>query len=63
MDNAGKISIDGVSIAINGSESVNTHGGRVVSKADTQHEIQGTIVKSEAAATNTVKGSMVMLNP
>ncbi len=63
MDNAGKISIDGVTIAINGEQSVNTAGGRVVSEAKTQHEIKGNIVSSSGVATNTVKGGMVMLNP
>ena len=59
----GSIELSGVNIAINGSESVKTHGGQVSSEADTNHNIKGAIVMSEGSATNTVKGGMVMLNP
>ena len=64
MDSGGQISIQGNNIAIHGKESVSISGGIVRMKADTSHEIEsGGNAKSEAKATNTVKGSMVMLNP
>jgi len=59
----GSIKLDGVNIAINGSEAVKTHGGIVSSEADTAHNIKGINTMSEGSATNTVKGGMVMLNP
>jgi type VI secretion system secreted protein VgrG len=58
-----KIGIKGTSVAIDGSASVDIHGGMVTSKADASHNTQGAIVLSEGSATNTVKGGMVMLNP
>ena len=64
MDSGGQISIQGNNIAISGKESVSISGGIVRMKADTSHEIEsGGNAKSEAKATNTVKGAMVMLNP
>jgi len=64
MDSGGQISLKGNNIAINGKESVSISGGIVRMKADTSHEIEsGGNAKSEAKATNTVKGAMVMLNP
>jgi type VI secretion system secreted protein VgrG len=59
----GSIELSGVNIAVNGSESVKTHGGMVSSEADTNHNIKGSITVSEGSATNTVTGGMVMLNP
>jgi type VI secretion system secreted protein VgrG len=64
MDSGGQIAIKGNNIAIEGKESVSIHGGMVRSKADSTHEIEsGGNCKSAAGGTNTVKGSMVMLNP
>jgi type VI secretion system secreted protein VgrG len=59
----GSIELSGVSIAIDGAQKVAVHGGQVSSEADTSHDTKGNIVLSEGAATNTVKGGMVMLNP
>jgi len=59
----GSIELNGVNLAINGSQKVKTHGGEVSSQADTQHQINGAIVVSDGSATNTVRGGMVMLNP
>jgi type VI secretion system secreted protein VgrG len=63
MKSDGSIELKGVSLAIDGSASVDVHGGRVTSKADSSHEIEAPLVKSDGTATNTVKGGMVMLNP
>jgi type VI secretion system secreted protein VgrG len=63
LKNDGKIELTGVNIAIDGGQKVYTHGGQVVSEADTNHEISGQAVKSNGAVTNTVQGAMVMLNP
>ena len=63
MKSDGKIELDGVDIAINGSSKVSVHGGEVASSADTTHSISGATVVSDGSATNTVKGGMVMLNP
>jgi type VI secretion system secreted protein VgrG len=64
MKSDGSIELKGMNITIDGAESVTTHGMSVTSKADIDHNIKGTIVVSDAAATNTVKGgAMVMLNP
>jgi type VI secretion system secreted protein VgrG len=63
MKSDGSIELSGVSIAIDGSQKVAIHGGQVSSEADTSHDTKGNIVLSEGAATNTVKGGMVMLNP
>jgi type VI secretion system secreted protein VgrG len=59
----GSIELSGVSIGIDGAQKVAVHGGQVSSEADTSHDTKGNIVLSEGAATNTVKGGMVMLNP
>jgi type VI secretion system secreted protein VgrG len=63
MKSDGSIKLKGVNIAIDGSESVNTHGASVTTKADMDHNTKGAIVVSEGTATNTVRGGMVMLNP
>jgi len=64
MASDGRIELSGKNIAINGSESVNIHGGTVTSKADTSHLITGADVTSKASATNKVIGTAaVMLNP
>jgi type VI secretion system secreted protein VgrG len=63
MDSGGKISIDGVDVAINGSSTVTIKGGIVHSEAQSEHQTKGAVVLSEGSATNTVKGGMVMLNP
>jgi len=63
MSYDGSIQLSGVNIAINGSESINFHGGSINSKADNDHNIIGAIVTSHGSATNTLKGRMVMLNP
>ena len=59
----GSIELSGVNIAIDGSQSVNTHGMSVTTEADMDHNTEGKIVKSEGSVSNTVKGTMVMLNP
>ncbi len=63
MRSDGYIQLKGVSIVVDGSSSVNTHGGAVRSTADNEHEIKGNLVSSDGSATNTVSGGMVMLNP
>jgi type VI secretion system secreted protein VgrG len=63
MDSGGKISVEGVNVAINGSTIVAIAGGVVHSEAKSEHQTKGAIVLSEGSATNTVKGGMVMLNP
>jgi type VI secretion system secreted protein VgrG len=63
MDSGGQIAIRGNNIIIDGKESVSIHGGAVRSKADQEHETSGSLVKSDGAVSNTVKGGMVMLNP
>ena len=62
MKSDGSIKLNGVDIAINGV-SINVHGVSVTSQADADHNTKGAIVISEGAASNTVKGGMVMLNP
>ena len=63
MDSGGKISIEGVDVAIKGSAIVVIKGGIVHSEADSEHQTKGALVLSEGSATNTIKGGMVMLNP
>jgi type VI secretion system secreted protein VgrG len=70
MKSDGTIEIEGVNIAVkgtdigvNGTANVKIKGGQVSSEADGNHNTKGAIVMSEGAATNTVKGGMVMLNP
>jgi type VI secretion system secreted protein VgrG len=63
MKSDGSIELSGLSIGIDGSKKVAIHGGQVSSEADTSHDTKGNIVLSEGAASNTVKGGMVMLNP
>ncbi len=63
MKSDGSIELSGLSIGIDGAKKVAIHGGQVSSEADTSHDTKGNIVLSEGAATNTVKGGMVMLNP
>jgi type VI secretion system secreted protein VgrG len=59
----GFIQVQGVNIAINGSESVSISGNAIRSIATLEHETKGNLVTSEGTATNTIKGGMVMLNP
>ncbi|CAN7709284.1 type VI secretion system tip protein TssI/VgrG [Variovorax sp. LjRoot290] len=59
----GSIEINGVNVAIDGSESVTVHGASVTSTADKDNNTNGDIVMSTGTSTNTVKGGMVMLNP
>jgi len=64
MGSDGNIKISGKHVQITGSDKVEIHGGEVVSKADTMHEISGANVKSAATGTNIVSGATaVMLNP
>jgi type VI secretion system secreted protein VgrG len=59
----GYIELRGVTIVIDGSNSVTTHGNAVRSVADNEHIINGSTVVCDGSATTTVKGGMVMFNP
>lgn len=59
----GYIELKGVTIVIDGSNSVTTHGNAVRSVADNEHIISGSTVVCDGSATTTVKGGMVMFNP
>ncbi len=63
MASDGNILLDGVNVAINGSNSVTITGKIVHSEAKAQHHTKGGTVVSEGDASNTVKGGVVLLNP
>ena len=63
MKSNGDISVDGVNVTINASDTVTVKGNIVHSEATAEHQTKGAIVISDGSATNTVQGGMVMLNP